>query len=98
MAYSEEKDSPINESTPGARKKQKLDLELLDKLPPSDEDPEPWPESLGAALLTMRSRLLRRLGLRDDVEYDPDPFEDFYSQFEPKVNGASDDKEASLGD
>ena len=38
MADSDEKDSPINEPTPGKRKKQKLDLELLDRLPPSLED------------------------------------------------------------
>ena len=98
MADSDEKDSPINEPTPGKRKKQKLDLELLDRLPPSEEDFEPPPASLGEFILTMRSRLLKQLGLRDDVEYDPDPFEDFYSQFEPKVNGASDRKEASPGD
>ena len=34
MADSDKKDSPINEPTPGKRKKQKLDLELLDKGPP----------------------------------------------------------------
>ena len=97
MADSDEKDSPINDSKPGKRKKQKLDLELLDK-GTLLEDTEPLPATLGEYILTMRSRLLRRLGLRDDVEYDPDPFEEFYSQFEPKVNSASDDKEASPGD
>ena len=98
MADSDEKGNPINEPTPGKRKKQKLDLELLDRLPPSEEDFEPLPNSPGEFLLTMRSRLLKQLGLRDDVEYDPDPFEEFYSQFEPKVSGASDGKEAPPSD
>ncbi len=98
MADADEKNDSLNEPKPGFRKKVKLDLEELDRRPPSDEPPDPLPETLGEALLTMRSRLLKRWGLRDDVEYDPDPFEDFYSQFEPKVNGASDGKEASTGD
>ena len=97
MADSDERENPINDPMPGIRKKQKLDLEQLDK-GPLLENHEPPPESLGEFILTMRSRLLKQLGLRDDVEYDPDPFEDFYSQFEPKVNGASDRKEASPGD
>lgn len=90
-----------DEPTPKKRKKVKLDLELLDNspdIPLSDEELGPPPTSPGEFLLTMRSRLLKRLGLRDDVEYDPDPFEDFYSQFDRKRNGASDGKEASLGD